>query len=93
MIKNQLQERAAAKETDTILVDGKMPYLCFAGAQLIGIALTLKPIVNGAFLLVAEVNPETDSFKDETTDLEFEIFPVQLQDVGPSLSVVYKAGR
>ena len=78
IINNRLQERAAAKETDKIIVDGETPYHCFAGTKLNGTSSTLKPSVNGAFLLVTKVSPETVSLKDEDTGLEFEVSPSQL---------------
>ena len=96
IINNRLQEQAAAKETDAISIDGEMLYLCFAGAKLIGINLTLKQLANGAFLLVAKVSPETIALKDADTGLEFEVFPANSSGtrgfLGPSLSVVCKAG-
>ena len=78
-LNEELQQRAAQKEPDVILVDGETPYHCFPGTKLIGSNSALRPIVNGAFLLVTKVSPDVVRLKDEDAGGEkFEVSVSQL---------------
>ena len=78
-LNEELQQRAVQKETDVILVDGETPYHCFPGTKLIGSNSTLRPIVNGALLLVTKVSPDVVTLKDEDAGgEEFEVSVSQL---------------
>jgi hypothetical protein len=70
-INSEMQHDAAAAATeDRVWIDGETPFWCFAGTRLIGCNRALRGIVNGAFLLVTRVSPETVWLQDEDTSGE-----------------------
>ena len=82
-VNSVMQGRAAVLVADDqkVWVDGETPYYCFAGTKLTGANSTLRPIINGAFLIVTKISAtkETVFLKDE--DIGGEEFEVTIHQL------------
>ena len=70
---------AEAKQTNKIVLECETVYETFPGTKLIGANSTLKPIVDGAFLLATRVSPDAVWLKDE--DVGGDVFEVSVSSL------------
>ena len=81
MLNERLQRKAAAayEGEDKLWIEAPdASFHCFPGTKLIGCNNTFKKIVNGSFLKVTSVSPETIGLLDEDTGAEFDVSPAQI---------------